>query len=157
MPWCLVSLNTRLSLALRTAVDTVKPVEPQRLINGSTISEPESPSVPAKLRGFNFWVSLEQPVAEVDRAVTSLFPETNLARLVMVHWQDAHHRNGTDCYSADAAATVPFLNDGCRSKSTFATNNLLKNADGVPQPPPLGVPLHYSLGAAQPASSCYLC
>ena len=66
---------------------------PRRItINGSVLSEPESPSVPLKLRGFNFWVDLDQPLEAMDTAVTRLLPGTNLARLVMVHWQGKYSK-----------------------------------------------------------------
>ena len=85
---------------------------PRRItINGSVLSEPESPLVPIKLRGFNFWVDLDQPLEAVDTAVTQLLPGTNLARLVMVHWQDAPAvvKRNSDCYTP----THPFLKPAC--------------------------------------------
>lgn len=99
------------ALAL-TASSAVRAPPPRRLIiNGSKISEPESPSLPAKLRGFNFWVALDQPIESMDRAVTTLLPGTNMARLVMVHWQDAESivKRGSDCY----AVTHPFIRPAC--------------------------------------------
>ena len=82
--------------------------EPRRLlINGSRVSEPESPTVPAKLRGFNFWVALDQPLEPEDRIVTKILPGTNMARLVMVHWQDA--KSAVECY----ASQPPYLKPEC--------------------------------------------
>lgn len=76
---------------------------PRRLIiNGSRVSEPESPGVAVQLRGFNFWVDLHHPLEAEDRAVSTLFPAPggpNLARLVMVHWRDA--KAEFDCYAPE--------------------------------------------------------
>lgn len=96
--------------ALTATLVSAEVSQPRRLlINGSMISEPESPTVPAKLRGFNFWVALDQPVISVDKAVTTLFPSTNMARLVMVHWQDAPAlvNRGSDCYTPSAPFVTP--------------------------------------------------
>jgi hypothetical protein len=85
---------------------------PRRLIiNGSTISDPSTPTVPLKLRGFNFWIDLNSGVEPEDRAVSSILPGTNFARLVMVHWQDT--ANGTDCYDAGGSPATGYLQQEC--------------------------------------------
>ena len=85
---------------------------PRRLIiNGSTISDPSTPTVPLKLRGFNFWFDLDSGVEPEDRAVSTILPGTNFARLVMVHWQDT--ANGTDCYDADGTSATGYLRQEC--------------------------------------------
>jgi hypothetical protein len=86
---------------------------PQRrlIVNGSTISDPRTPTVPLKLRGFNFWIDLSSGVEPEDRAVSSILPGTNFARLVMVHWQDT--ANGTDCYDAAGTPSTGYLRTEC--------------------------------------------
>jgi len=73
-------------------------------INGSTVSSPEGPIL---LRGFSFMyrnkASFDQ-VTEQDKSITSLLPKANLARLVMVHWDDSGAGEpGSDCRSPDAS------------------------------------------------------
>jgi len=75
------------------------------------VAAPETPTEPLKLRGFNFWLDLDQQVAQVDRAVKRMLPGTNMARLVLVHWTDTN--NSTDCYSSNPNSEVPFLKDDC--------------------------------------------
>ena len=99
--------------ALKNGMTLASSAAPPRrvVINGSTIYEPELPLVPTKLRGFNFWVALDQPIESMDTAVTDLLPGTNMARLVMVHWQDAESiaARGSDCYTANH----PFIKPAC--------------------------------------------
>jgi len=81
-------------------------------INGSTVSSPEGPVV---LRGFSFMyrnkASFDQVTAQ-DRSITQLLPKANLARLVMVHWDDSGAGEpGSDCRSTDAS--TGFITQTC--------------------------------------------
>lgn len=77
-------------------------------VNGSQILDDGNA---VTLRGFNFdfqlgHADLHMPnVTAHDRNVTRLLPGTNLARLVMVHWDDGGTvPSGHDCRSADASS-----------------------------------------------------
>ena len=97
----------RVATSLIAAAVAASSPSPRRLIiNGSMVSAPESPGVSLQLRGFNFWPELDIPITSLDTVVTTLLPHTNLARLVMVHWQDAPSivARGADCYAPHATA-----------------------------------------------------
>lgn len=93
------------------APSSVLPPPRRLIINGSSISDPSTPTVPLKLRGFNFWIDLNSGIEPEDRAVSSILPGTNFARLVMVHWQDT--ANGTDCYDAGGSPGTGYLRQEC--------------------------------------------
>jgi len=73
-------------------------------INGTIVSAPEGPLL---LRGFSFMYRNKPGfdiVTTQDRSLTSLLPNANLARLVMVHWDDSGAGEpGSDCRSPDAS------------------------------------------------------
>lgn len=64
-------------------------------------------------------------VSDEDKAVTALLPGTNLARLVMVHWNDEptslHPEKGMDCYDP-AAESTGFLTQRCLSQFDAIVN-----------------------------------
>ena len=71
-------------------------------INGSTVIAPEGPLL---LRGFSFMYRNKasfDTVTPEDRSLSTLLPKANLARLVMVHWDDSGAGEPTsDCRSSD--------------------------------------------------------
>ena len=91
---------------------------PRRLTfhpNG-TLTEPGGK--PILLRGFTFDYKRgphgghsQKNVTDEDRQVSKLLPNTNFARLVMVHWHDEPTRHHGDCASDDPA--LGFLNQPC--------------------------------------------
>jgi len=88
-------------------------------ICGSSITEPENPDQPILLRGFSWMFEDKDGMREVsdeDRAVQSVLPGTNLARLVMVHWMDdVTYPSDKDCYAGDSPATG-YLTSKCLSQ-----------------------------------------
>ena len=81
-----------------------------------TLTEPGGK--PILLRGFTFDYKRgphgghsQKNVTDEDRQVSTLLPNTNFARLVMVHWHDEPTRHHGDCASDDPA--LGFLNQPC--------------------------------------------
>jgi len=74
-------------------------------VNGSTVWGPDGKKL--LLRGFSFMYRNHKTFDSVtaqDRSVTTMLPKANLARLVMVHWDDSGAGEPqSDCRSSDAS------------------------------------------------------
>ena len=87
---------------------------PARLvIRGPNISLPDGS--PARLRGFNLLFQLDTPYAlpreDTDVLLKRLLPQTNVVRLVMLHWDDRPTENAGPSNENDCSE-VQHMGDG---------------------------------------------